>query len=120
MTEREELMEAQQTIIEYANEIITSTNKRLGEINLGLKELGVEDENLYFKKFEEEEDFETLDTLLEKLDIYELDLLRALLSCASAYGMEQVMTATRRKSEMKKFIDERYEFWLKELEEGEE
>lgn len=119
MTEEQELMEAQQTIIEYANEIIASTNERFGEINLGLKELGVEDENLYFKEFEDE-DFETLDTLLEKLDIYELDLLRALLSCTSAYGMEQVMTDNRRKWEIQKIINERYKIWLGELEEDEE
>lgn len=115
MTEQEELMEVQQTFIDYANELIASTNDRLGEINLGLEQLGVEDENLYLKKFEDE-DFETLDTILEKLDIYELDLLTALLGSASAYGMEQVMTDNQRKLEIKKIIDEKYKIWLEELE----
>lgn len=115
MKENEELMEVQQTFIDYANELIASTNDRLGEINLGLEQLGVEDENLYLKKFEDE-DFETLDTILEKLDIYELDLLTALLGSASAYGMEQVMTDSQRKLEIKKIIDEKYKIWLEELE----
>lgn len=119
MTEKEELMEVQQTFIEYANELIASTNERLGKINLGLEELGVEDENLYLKKFEDE-DFETLDTIINKLDIYELDLLTALLGSASAYGMEQVMTDSRRKLEIKKIIDERYKIWLESFEEDEE
>lgn len=119
MTEKEELMEVQQTFIEYANELIASTNERLGKINLGLEELGVEDENLYLKKFEDE-DFETLDTILEKLDVNELELLTSLLGHASVSGMEQAMTDDQRELYINNIIDENYNLWLEELEENED
>lgn len=120
MTEEQELIEVKETIIDYATEIFCATNKRFGEINLALEKLGVEDKELYFHKFEVEQDFDTLNGLMEKLDIYELDLLKAIIGCASTYGMEVVMTPKRRKTEIQKLIDERYEFWLKELEVSED
>lgn len=118
-TEEQELLEVKDTIFEYANEVFIATNKRMSEINLELEKLGVEDEELYYKKFELEEDFETLNTLLDKLDIYELDLLKALIGQTSVYGMEQVMTDTRRKLEIKKIIDEKYKIWLESFEDEE-